>query len=74
MRYYGAINDGGTFVRTREQLPVGVGDYINVTGTTNYDGRWEVLQMFVYQNLWGYRVEKKWQGFPPDDQPRVCTD
>ena len=78
--YYGAGNDGGTFVRTIEQLPVGVGDYINVTGTTFYDGRWSVLQMFRYQGpkaqqpLWGYRILKKWQGFPTDDQPRVCTE
>jgi hypothetical protein len=69
--FYGAADNGGTFVRTVKQAPVKVGDRILVTGTGLYDGNWNVLQRFQYQDpmdpqpLWGYRIEPKWQGFPP---------
>src|SRR6478735_7897419 len=69
--FYGAANDGGTFVRTVKQAPVKVGDQILVAGTGLYDGKWTVLQAFQSQDpmdtqpLWGYRIEPKWQGFPP---------
>ena len=69
--FYGAPNNGGTFVRTIEQAPVSVGDVIQVTGTGLYDGNWTVLQKVLYQDardpqpLWSYRIELKWQGFPP---------
>ena len=42
-----------------------------VKGTGFYDGNWNVLQVFPYQDpkdpqpLWGYRIEPKWQGLPP---------
>jgi len=68
--FYGAADDGGTFVRTAKQAPVKVGDRLLVTGTGLYDGNWTVLQAFQYQDLkdrqplWGYRIEPKWQGFP----------
>jgi hypothetical protein len=68
--FYGAADDGGTFVRTVEQAPVKVGDRILVTGTGLYDGNWIVLQTFQYKDpmnpspFWGYRIEPKWQGFP----------
>jgi len=35
--FYGAIKDGGTFVRTVEEVPVKQGDRIRVTGTGIYD-------------------------------------
>jgi hypothetical protein len=68
--FYGAANDGGTFVRTVDQAPVRVGDRILVTGTGFYDGTWTVLQAFPYKDpqdpreLWGYRIEPKWRGMP----------
>lgn len=69
--FYGAANNGGTFVRTVEKLPIQVGDQILVAGTEYYDGTWKVLQAFPYKDprdsrsLWGYRIEPKWRGFPP---------
>ena len=69
--FYGAADDGGTFVRTVEQGPVKEGDAVRVTGTGLYDGDWTVLQAFQSKDpsdsrpLWGYRIEPKWQGFPP---------
>jgi len=69
--FYGAINDGGTFVRTVEHTPITVGERIRVTGTSWYDGTWTVLQTFPYrdprdpQELWGYLIGPKWRGFPP---------
>lgn len=69
--FYGAADDGGTFVRTMKRAPVKTGDRILVTGTGLYDGNWSVLQTFQYQDpmdlqpLWGYRIEPKWEGYPP---------
>lgn len=69
--FYGAPNNGGTFIRTVEEAPVKVGDTVLVTGTGLYDGSWTVLQTHPYQDardsqpLWGYGIEPKWQGFPP---------
>ena len=69
--FYGAANDGGTFVRTVKKASVKVGDRVLVSGTGLYDGNWRVLQAFRYkdpmdpQPLWGYRIEPKWQGVPP---------
>ena len=69
--FYGAANNGGTFVRTVEQAPVKVGDAVLITGTGLYDGSWAILQISLYQDardpqpLWGYRIEAEWQGFPP---------
>jgi hypothetical protein len=69
--FYGAPNNGGTFVRTVKQAPVKVGDAVLVTGTGFYDGKWTVLQTLLYQDardpqqLWGYRIEPRWQGYPP---------
>lgn len=66
---YGAAG-GGTMVRTISKLPVEVGGAIQVSGTTKYDGTWQVQQMFPYkdprdkQMLWGYKIEKSWGGFP----------
>ena len=71
--YSGAIDDSGTFVQTIGQLPIRRGETISVSGTYYYDGTWEVLQYFRYNDLWGYRIEKKWQGFPDDQDPMVCT-
>lgn len=79
--FYGFASDS-TMVRTIEKLPVSVGNFIIVTGTSYYDGGWAVLQMFQYQDLWGYRIEKDWQSLPPgfgistppaNNQARVCT-
>jgi hypothetical protein len=69
--FYGAPNNGGTFVRTVKQAPVKLGDAVRVTGTGFYDGEWTVLETLRYQDdrdprqLWGYRIEPKWQGYPP---------
>ena len=69
--FYGAANNGGTFVRTVEKVPIRVGDSILVSGTEYYDGTWTVTQAFPYKDprdsqlLWGYRIEPKWRGFPP---------
>ena len=69
--FYGAPDNGGTFVRTVKPAPVKVGDAVLVTGTGFYDGEWTVLQTLQYQGerdtrqLWGYRIEPKWQGYPP---------
>jgi hypothetical protein len=71
--YSGAINDSGTFVQTIGQLPIRRGETISVSGTYYYDGTWKVLQYFRYNDLWGYRIEEKWQGFPDDKDPMVCT-
>jgi hypothetical protein len=71
--YSGAIDDSGTFVQTIGQLPIRRGETISVSGTDYYDGTWKVLQYFRYHDLWGYRIEKKWQGFPDDKDPMACT-
>src|SRR5215475_10185125 len=68
--FYGAANDGGTFVRTVKRAPVEVGDRVQVSGTGFYDGTWTILDVFEYQDpgdrqsLWGYRIEPKWKGLP----------
>jgi len=74
LRYRNAKNDSGTFVTSMEPLPVAVGDYINITGSTYYNGRWEVLQMVSYGDFGEYRIGKKWPGPLSEDHPRVCTD
>ena len=71
--YSGTIDDSGTFVQTIGQLPIRRGETISVSGTYYYDGTWKVLQYFRYNDLSGYRIEKKWQGFPDDKDPMVCT-
>ena len=71
--YSGAIDDSGTFVQTIGQLPIRRGETISVSGTDHYDGTWKVLQYFRYHDIWGYRIEKKWQGFPDDKDPMACT-
>jgi len=60
-------------VQTIGQLPIRRGETISVSGTYYYDGTWKVLQYFRYNDLWGYRIEEKWQGFPDDKDPMVCT-
>jgi hypothetical protein len=63
--FYGAAHDSGTVIRTSGDMPVLVGDYIAVSGTTLYDGHWEVIEKFPYQGLMGYHISKPWQGLPP---------
>ena len=68
--FYGAANDGGTFVRTLADIGVTVGDHVMVTGTDLYDGAWEVLAAFPYQDpqdpqmLFGYQIAQPFVGFP----------
>jgi len=73
--YRNAKNDDGALVITMERLPVAVGDYINVTGSTYYNGRWEVLQTASYGDYGEYRIQKKWPGpLSEAEPPRVCAD
>jgi hypothetical protein len=63
--FHGAPSNSGTFVRTVKQAPVKVGDAVLITGTGFYDGKWTVLQEFLYRDvrdprqLSGYRIKPK---------------
>lgn len=77
--FYGAADDGGTFVRTVEELPVNVGGNVMVFNTAYYDGRWQVLNKLPYkdprdpQMLWGYQIAPKWRGWPPGTRPPMTV-
>ena len=73
--YRPAETEDGVFVMTTEELPVAVGDYIKVSDSIHYNGRWEVLERDSRGSYEQYLINKKWPGpLSETDSPKLCAD
>ena len=54
---------GGTVLRLSQDIDIGIGENIIVSGTRHYDGRWMILENIFWQDKWGILIDKPWEGF-----------